>query len=82
MTGVERRGNWSDDEKLRILEEAATEGANIAEIARRHDIHAQQICTWRRRFSVKRDEPGGCVFACGVDRSRRRNQAGTCCVHG
>lgn len=57
LTGVERRRNWSDEEKLQILEEAAAEGANIAEIGRRHDIRAQQIYTWRRKFAARRDEP-------------------------
>ena len=29
LTGVERRGDWSDDEKLSILQEAAEPGAKM-----------------------------------------------------
>ncbi|MQB34218.1 IS66-like element accessory protein TnpA [Rhizobium rhizogenes] len=57
LTGVERRRDWSDDDKLVILEEAAADGAKIVDVARRHDIHPQQIYTWRRTFAAKRAEP-------------------------
>ena len=57
LTGVERRRDWSDDDKLQILEEAAVVGARIVRVARRHDIRPQQIYTWRRRFAAKRAEP-------------------------
>ncbi|NNU57285.1 transposase [Rhizobium indigoferae] len=57
MTGVERRRDWSDDDKLSILEEAAAEGPKIADVARRHDIKPQQIYTWRRAFAGKQAEP-------------------------
>ena len=45
LTGVDRRRDWSDDEKLSILQEAADPDARIADVARRHDIKAQQIYT-------------------------------------
>jgi transposase len=57
LTGVERRRDWSDDDKLLILEEAAAEGAKIADVARRHDIRPQQIYTWRRKFAAGRVNP-------------------------
>jgi len=57
LTGVERRRDWSDDEKLSILQEAAESDARIADVARRHDIKPQQICTWRRRFAAEQAEP-------------------------
>ncbi|KAA0684818.1 hypothetical protein DTW90_35770 [Neorhizobium sp. P12A] len=37
LTGVERRRDWSDDDKLSILEEAAVAGARIVDVARPHD---------------------------------------------
>lgn len=43
LTGVERRRDWSDDEKLSILQEAADPDVRIADVARRHDIKPQQI---------------------------------------
>lgn len=57
LTGVERRRDWSDDDKLSILEEVAVAGARIVDVARRHDIHPQQIYTWRRKFAATRTNP-------------------------
>lgn len=57
LTGVERRRDWSDDDKLSILEEAAVRGARIVDVARRHDILPQQIYTWRRKFAARRVSP-------------------------
>ena len=56
LTGVERRRDWSDDDKLQILEEAAAAGARIVDVARRHDIHPQQIYTWRRKLAATRTD--------------------------
>lgn len=42
LTGVELRRDWSDDEKLSILQGAADPDAKIADVARRHDIKPQQ----------------------------------------
>jgi len=33
------------------------DGAAIAEVARRHDLNANQLFTWRRRFGVEQLEP-------------------------
>ena len=52
ITGHERRRRWSDEEKLRILEEAAEPGISAAAVARRYDLLPQQIYAWRRRFRV------------------------------
>ncbi|WP_158523318.1 MULTISPECIES: transposase [Agrobacterium] len=52
LTGVERRRDWSDDDKLQILEEAAASGARIVDVAHRHDIRPQQIYTRRRKFAA------------------------------
>ncbi|MBB6511123.1 transposase [Rhizobium soli] len=57
LTGVERRRDWSDVEKLSILREAADPDARIADIARRHDIKPQQIYTWRRKFASEQAGP-------------------------
>lgn len=42
------RRRWSRIAKERIVAEALEPGANISEIARRHDLRPQQIFTWRR----------------------------------
>lgn len=57
LTGVERRRDWSDEEKLSILQEAAEPDTRIADVARRHDIKPQQIYTWRRKFAAAQSEP-------------------------
>jgi len=57
LTGVERRRDWPDEEKLSILQEAAEPDARIADVARRHDIKPQQIYTWRRKFAAEQAEP-------------------------
>ena len=59
LTGVERRRVWSDEEKLRILDEIAASGLSVAAIARRHDILPQQIYTWRKRFGGGSDVSAG-----------------------
>ncbi len=51
-----KRRTWTRDEKRRIVDESLAEGASIAEIARRHDLNANQLFTWRRQFGV---EPTG-----------------------
>ena len=45
LTGVERRREWSNEDKLRILGEAEAEGVNLASVARRHDLLPQQLYT-------------------------------------
>jgi transposase len=53
VTGRERRRRWSQENKLQILQEAATSGLSVAEVARRHDVVPQQIYIWRRQLLAK-----------------------------
>ena len=48
-----RRRSWSDGEKRRIVAESLDEGASIAEVARRYDLNANLLFTWRRQLGVK-----------------------------
>ncbi len=41
------RRSWTVDEKRQIVEESLEPGASIAEVARRHDMNANQLFTWR-----------------------------------
>ena len=52
-----RRRSWCLDEKRRIVDESLEDGASLAEVARRHDLNANQLFTWRRQFGVEPDEP-------------------------
>ena len=48
-----KRRSWSVEEKRRIVGESLVDGASIAEVARRHDLNANQLFTWRRHFGVE-----------------------------
>lgn len=49
LPGRERRRKWSAEEKLRITEESYAAGARVAEVARRHGLHPNQLHLWRRQ---------------------------------
>ena len=49
LTGPGRRRRWSDDEKARIVAEAAQPGVVVSEIARRWQVTPQQVFDWRRQ---------------------------------
>ena len=48
-----RRRSWSLDEKRRIVDESLEDGASIAEVARRYDLNANQLFSWRRQFGFE-----------------------------
>lgn len=52
-----RRRTWTTDDKRRIVDESLEVDASIAEIARRHDLNANQLFTWRRQLGVDLSEP-------------------------
>jgi len=47
--GVERRRRWPRDTKLRIVRESLEPNAVISEVARRNEISASLIYTWRKQ---------------------------------
>lgn len=44
-----RRRSWSTAEKRRIVAETLEPGASVSVVARRHDVNANQVFTWRRQ---------------------------------
>ena len=50
-----RRRRWSADDKRRIVAETFEPGASVSIVARRHDLNANMLFTWRRE--VKRAPP-------------------------
>jgi transposase len=49
LSGPERRRCWTTAEKLRLVKETLAPEANIAAIARRHDVHPNLLHAWRRQ---------------------------------
>ena len=43
------RRNYSVEEKLRIVQETLKPGASVSVVARRHDVNANMVFTWRRQ---------------------------------
>jgi len=58
-SGVSRavpRRRWTDEEKQRIVAESEAPGSSVSMVARRHDLNANMLFTWRRE--LRRWEPG------------------------
>ncbi|HEX2892005.1 IS66-like element accessory protein TnpA [Vineibacter terrae] len=49
LSGRERRRRWTAEQKAQIVEESFTSGAIVAEVARRHDVNANQLHHWRQQ---------------------------------
>jgi transposase len=60
LSGRERRRRWTAAEKQRIVEESLADAVSVAEVARRHDIHPNQLHLWRRQARTGR-VPDTCV---------------------
>ena len=58
-----RRRSWSEAEKRRIVAQSLEPGASVSLVARRHDVNANQVFTWRRQLRDR--APGGGAAACG-----------------
>jgi len=68
FSGPERRRRWSEEERLRVLAEAFSPGACVAEVCRRHDISTSLIYTWRSKLrqahaEAEPSEPSAPTFA-------------------
>ncbi|MFY9656661.1 MAG: transposase [Methylocystis sp.] len=50
ITGVERRRDWTDEQKLSIIAESCRDGVVISDVARRHGLRPQQLFNWRNEF--------------------------------
>jgi transposase len=51
--GGRRRRSWTKDEKRRIVAESLADGTSAAEVARRHDLNANLLFTWRRQLGME-----------------------------
>ena len=50
ITSVERRRNWSREEKQRLVAESSRAGRTASQVARENGIAPGQLFTWRRQF--------------------------------
>lgn len=50
VTDTGRRRRWTDEVKLRIVEESLGGRGRVAETARRHDIGPTLLVRWRRQY--------------------------------
>jgi transposase len=48
ITSVERRRQWSARQKQTMVEEAEQPGNSISSVARKYEIHPNQLFKWRR----------------------------------
>jgi transposase len=54
-----RRRVRSEDEKRRIIAETLEHGASVSVVARRHDVNANLLFTWRRKMgAIASTSPG------------------------
>jgi transposase len=54
-----RRRVWSEEEKRRIVAETLEPGASVSIVARRHDLNANLLFTWRRRLAAASSASAG-----------------------
>lgn len=48
ITSVERRRHWSAAQKRAMVEEAEQPGNSISSVARKYEVHPNQLFKWRR----------------------------------
>lgn len=57
VTRGERRRIWSEEDKVRIVQEAMVPGAVAADVARRWGVGTGQLYTWRRELLDRTTHP-------------------------
>lgn len=48
ITSVQRRRRWTAQQKKAMVEEAEQPGSSISSVARKYEIHPNQLFAWRR----------------------------------
>ena len=56
-----RRRRWSEARKRRIVAESYEAGVSVSVVARRHDVNANQVFSWRRQYRDLARATGGFV---------------------
>ena len=55
------RRRWSEEERRRIVGESFEPGMSVSVVARRHDLNANLLFTWRRRYRGEQRKAGEVV---------------------
>jgi len=61
-----RRRRWSDEDKARIVAECDGPRSSVSLVARRHDLNANLLFSWRRQFRGRRRCAGEVSFVPAV----------------
>jgi len=48
ITSIQRRRHWSAEQKRALVEEAEAPGSSISMVARKYEVHPNQLFRWRR----------------------------------
>lgn len=48
ITSIQRRRHWSAEQKRALVEEAEAPGMSISTVARKYEVHPNQLFRWRR----------------------------------
>ena len=59
--GRRRRRRWSEAQKRRIVTESYQPGGSVSVVARRHDVNANMVFSWRRQYRELARVVGGFV---------------------
>jgi transposase len=66
ISGTGRRRSFSDEFKVRVVEETLAPGAVVSQVARRHGLTPQQVFTWRSEASSGQSETETPMFVPAV----------------
>jgi transposase len=64
--GGRRRRRWSDEDKARIVAECEAPGSSVSLVARRRDLNANLLFSWRRQFRGRQRGDGQVGFVPAV----------------
>lgn len=64
--GQRPRQRRTDEEKRRIVEETLVAGASVSVVARRHDVNANQVFSWRQQYQRGELSGGASLVPVGV----------------
>lgn len=50
LTGIQRRRRWNAEQKKAMVLETEQPGMNVSVVARKYEVHPNQLFRWRRLF--------------------------------